>query len=288
MVIAEIHGSKCISVKHDFILISIASDRGFRESGIWLVSGSAAYPCRIDLGKDSVMSAPLQAVFFDVDGVLIDSLPQHLQICRDKANEYGLSLQIPSIEQFRDQIRRGVKVSPMLNFFMAVGFPKAYATRAVNDYQKDFADKYHPPAFPDIDQMLRTLSGNGLRLGLVTSNIRANVVPALGSAMRHFEESCLFFFDPNSKEQTKSWCLIEGARILGVNRQACAYVGDLPADAIAAQEAGVQFFGVTYGWGIAGSDGKFVTADTVTEIPSKLAHLAGTASDNIKALKALA
>ena len=29
-------------------------------------------------------------VFFDVDGVLLDSLPKHLAICADKAREYGV------------------------------------------------------------------------------------------------------------------------------------------------------------------------------------------------------
>jgi beta-phosphoglucomutase-like phosphatase (HAD superfamily) len=53
-----------------------------------------------------------RAVFFDVDGVLLDSLPQHLQICHDKAIEFGLKLKIPTVDQFRQLIRRGVKVSP--------------------------------------------------------------------------------------------------------------------------------------------------------------------------------
>ena len=35
------------------------------------------------------------AVLFDVDGVLLDSLTPHLQICKDKNEEYGLGLTIP-------------------------------------------------------------------------------------------------------------------------------------------------------------------------------------------------
>ena len=47
-----------------------------------------------------------RAVFFDVDGVLVDSLPQHLQICHDKAIEFGLELKIPTVDEFRQRIRR--------------------------------------------------------------------------------------------------------------------------------------------------------------------------------------
>ena len=58
----------------------------------------------------SRMPFPLEAVFFDIDGVLIDSLPEHLRICRDKAIEFGLKLKIPTVEEFREMVRRGTKV----------------------------------------------------------------------------------------------------------------------------------------------------------------------------------
>jgi beta-phosphoglucomutase-like phosphatase (HAD superfamily) len=82
------------------------------------------------------MRFPLEAVFFDIDGVLLDSLPQHLQICRDKAAEYGFHLQIPTVERFREMVRGGTKVSPMRYFFLAIGFPPALADRAVVAYDR--------------------------------------------------------------------------------------------------------------------------------------------------------
>ena len=211
-----------------------------------------------------------RAVFFDVDGVLVDSLPQHLQICHDKAVEFGLKLKIPSVDEFRQLVRRGTKVSPMRYFFLAVGFPEDLAARAVADYEREFIQRYRPKIFPGVGKMLNTLRTAGLRLGLVTSNTRANVVPALGNAMPYFEESCLFFFDRYPQPKTKSWCLAEGARLLGLEPQACVYVGDQHADAIAAREAGVRFLGVTYGWGISQDDKQYDTANSVAEISDKL------------------
>jgi hypothetical protein len=38
-----------------------------------------------------------------------------------KALEYGLKLRIPGIEEFRQLVRQGTKISPMRNFFLAVG-----------------------------------------------------------------------------------------------------------------------------------------------------------------------
>jgi phosphoglycolate phosphatase len=210
------------------------------------------------------------AVFFDVDGVLVDSLPQHLKICRDKAMEFGLKLNIPSVDEFRQLVRRGTKVSPMRYFFLAVGFPEDFAARAVADYEREFIQRYRPQPFPGVSKMLKTLQTAGLKLGLVTSNTRANVVPALGDAMQYFEESCLFFFDRYPEPKTKSWYLTEGARLLGLEPQACVYVGDQPADAVAAREAGVRFLGVTYGWGISQDDKQYETAKSIVEISDKL------------------
>jgi phosphoglycolate phosphatase len=219
------------------------------------------------------MPGSLQAIFFDVDGVLIDSLPQHLQICRDKASEFGLSLKIPTVDEFRDLVRRGTKVSPMRYFFQAVGFPEETLDRAVADYERDFMQRYWPEPFSGIAQMLAGVHHDGFQLGLVTSNTRANVVPALGGAMKYFDERCLFFFDRYPEPKTKPWCLVEGARIFGVTRRECVYVGDQPADAAAAREAGTRFLGVTYGWGISQHDQQYETANSVLQIPDRLIGL---------------
>ena len=213
------------------------------------------------------------AVFFDVDGVLINSLPQHLQICRDKANEFGLRLSIPTIEEFRELVRAGVKVSPMRNFFLAVGFPKYLVDRAVADYERDFSQHYRPKAFPGVDQMLRTLQTAGVQLGLITSNTRENVTPALSNSMTLFDERCLFFFDKYRILKTKAWSLAEGMRVLEISSDDCVYVGDQPEDARAASEAGIQFLGVTYGWGISDRDRQYRSAKNVWEIPDKLREL---------------
>ena len=82
-----------------------------------------------------------QAVFLDVDGVLLDSLPQHLAICAEKADAYGLHLRIPDVAAFRRLVAEGVKVSPMYDFFRAVGFPGDVAVRATKDYEREFMQR---------------------------------------------------------------------------------------------------------------------------------------------------
>ena len=213
---------------------------------------------------------PLRAVFFDVDGVLLDSLPQHLRYCALKAREYGLHLQLPRTDELREAISRGLRVSPMLRFFLAVGFPPALAERGVADYEREFMQRCPPPPFAGIGACLERLRDAGLALGLVTSNTRANVEPALGATMALFDPRLLFFFEHGGKSSDKGWCLAEGARRLAVPAPSCVYVGDQPADRSAARSAGVRFLGVRYGWGLLHAEADLVAVDSVPAIADAL------------------
>jgi phosphoglycolate phosphatase-like HAD superfamily hydrolase len=223
------------------------------------------------IAERRVRLSDLRAAFFDVDGVLLDSLPQHLRFCADKAREYGLfELQMPSVESFRQMVSRGVSASPMLNFFLAVGFSAPQARRGVRDYQRQFMPRYRPDKFPGIDAMLERFTDAGLSLGLVTSNIRANVEPALSDTMRYFDHRCLYFFDSYPEPQDKTWYLTEGTRVLELTPEQCLYVGDQPADAVAASAAGLSFLGVSYGWGLPPDDAPFPIVDSVSAIAAEV------------------
>jgi phosphoglycolate phosphatase-like HAD superfamily hydrolase len=74
------------------------------------------------LAKDAASNQPPKAVFFDVDGVLLDSLSPHLKFCRDKASEYKLPIQIPDEQQFRLMLASGFRGSPMAEFLRTAGF----------------------------------------------------------------------------------------------------------------------------------------------------------------------
>ncbi|MGZ5892958.1 MAG: HAD family hydrolase, partial [Caldimonas sp.] len=114
---------------------------------------------------------------------------------------------------------------------------------------REFAQRYHPQPVPGIRDMLRRLHEAGHAMGLVTANIAANVEPSLHEVMPFFDRRCLFYMDRYHPPRSKSWCLAEGANILGAPSGRCVFVGDQPADADAARAAGWGFLGVAYGWG---------------------------------------
>lgn len=207
----------------------------------------------------------ISAVIFDIDGVLLDSLVSHLQICKDKSEEFGLGITIPTAENFRKLVRNGVKISPMKYFFEAVGFSPEYSDKAVVQYNEIFMRDYSPKPFPQVNNMLSKLAQVGFKLGIVSSNVRANIDAALGVNMHFFDSECIF-----TKEDvlnvSKTDALLIAAKKLKINISEVLYVGDQPADYMAAREAGANFLGVAYGWGISVEDKAFPVVNNVMAI----------------------
>jgi phosphoglycolate phosphatase len=206
-------------------------------------------------------AAPITSVFFDVDGVLLDSLAAHLRLSAEKSREYGLKLSIPDTRAFKELVRRGVVISPMKYFFIAVGFPEAAAEQAAAEYDQTFAERHPVTVFNGVPRMLSQLASAGIGLGLATANTEANVARGLGPLLQLFHPKCRFTKDESSR-LSKPAALVRGAAELGHSPEHLIYVGDQPKDAEAAAEAGAQFLGVTYGWGISKEDTQYLLADS--------------------------
>jgi phosphoglycolate phosphatase len=204
-------------------------------------------------------------ILFDVDGVLVDSLDSHLRICQHLNTAYGLGLQIPTRSEFRSLARTGTRISPMPEFFTAVGFPSNRIDDADRYYQKHFSRDFPSGVFRGIPEVLKHLHDAGARLGIVTSNIRENVASALGSSWKLFDSHFCFTFD-DVRKMTKSQALAFTAKELEIDPSEILYVGDQHSDQQAAANAGTAFLGVTWGWAIGKGDSGIRTVDTPEEL----------------------
>jgi phosphoglycolate phosphatase-like HAD superfamily hydrolase len=205
----------------------------------------------------------LKVALFDVDGVLLDSLALHLKISEDKNREYELGLKIPNAAEFKQMARRGVRISPMKFFFKAVGFSEEFAKKADQQYQQVFMQNYSPAPFPETHSMLSALRQT-LELGIVTSNVKQNVIDALGPNMAFFNPLCLYTKDNHGLP--KSQAILSAMAALQAFPSETVYIGDQLSDWEAAKKAGINFLGVAYGWGISEEDKAFPVAKDPSDV----------------------
>lgn len=197
----------------------------------------------------------IKAVYFDMDGVLTDSLIAHLKWARRLAGDMGVKIGVPSPEDFKTRVRElSLKISPMEHFLLALGFEEC-AGGASEIYEREFCDE-RVDLFPGIEPMLRDLCDR-VPLGVITANTRRAMESALSPVLELFGDDSWSTWckdDGGVCSGSKAGALVASAAALEIEPQELVYVGDQSSDMRAADEAGCPFVGVTYGWGFERQD----------------------------------
>ncbi len=187
-----------------------------------------------------------QAVLFDLDGTLVDSAPD-LGAAADKMRvDRGL----PSLPLADYRPMAGAGARGMLA--VAFGMTPDHADFAA--MREEFFVNYEGRllhgtyAFDGVPELIAQLQRRGLPWGVVT-NKAARFTQPLVQAMPLFDSALAVVSGdttPFSKPHPEP--LLEAARQLGVEPQACVYVGDDERDIVAGLAAGMKTVAATYGY----------------------------------------
>ncbi len=199
---------------------------------------------RVDMTSET---SPLQAVFFDLDGTLIDSLADIAESVNLMLDEHGFPRRAPSL--FNEYVGDGV-IKLIQRAVPETVTDPAIIEACMAGYLKHYDQLWHDQTrpYPGIEEAIQTLRAKGLKVGVISNK------------PHHFTLLCCehFFgaaaFDgvlgqrmevPRKPDAAGA---LELAAMLGVDVHRCAYVGDSGVDMRFGVNAGMRRIGVRWGF----------------------------------------
>ncbi|MDA1264445.1 MAG: HAD-IA family hydrolase [Planctomycetota bacterium] len=184
----------------------------------------------------------LEAVLFDLDGTLLDSIDLIVASFEHTLREADLAPR--SRQQILAEIGR-----PLLRVFPEwSGAPQRTQELIAifREWNLDHHDELARP-FPGVVDAVAQLRSAGMRMGVVTSKLSDSARRGLALCGVEDAMEVLIACDDVERHKPDPLPVLLGCERLGVAPERCAYVGDAVVDLLAGRAAGVQTAGV--GWG---------------------------------------
>jgi 2-phosphoglycolate phosphatase len=188
----------------------------------------------------------VRGVLFDLDGTLIDSAPD-LGAAADKMRvDRGL----PSLPLELYRPLAGAGARGMLQ--VAFGMSPQHADFGVmreeffSNYERCMTQNTH--AFDGVPALLQALEMLGLPWGVVTNKSKRFTDPLTRSMPLFANAGAIVSGDTTPHAKPHPAPLLEAAKRLGIEPQACIYVGDDERDIVAGRAAGMRTVAATYGY----------------------------------------
>lgn len=178
----------------------------------------------------------IQAMIFDMDGTLVDSIPAVVAALQETLRRFaGRDYPPEAIIGMFGPTEEGV---------IAARVAPADADAAVRYYIERYEALHNPEPFPGVTGLLKRLRERGVHTGIVTGKGpgSAEVSMRVTGLDRHIETIATGSPDGAIKPRA----IREMLAAWGVEPRRAAYVGDMPYDMQAAREAGVIAIGA--GW----------------------------------------
>ncbi|HSI37140.1 MAG: HAD family hydrolase [Phycisphaerae bacterium] len=182
----------------------------------------------------------LDAVLFDLDGTLADTIP--LIVASWNAAVGPITGLTYSLE---DVISR---FGPSDSGMIRRELPEEAVWRDADEMYHAYYRKHHGKVvvFDGVPEMLAAVRATGLPVGLMTGKGRRSADITLAHLGWAGTFDAIVTGDEAEKPKPNPEPLIQVARMLGVDPRKCAYVGDSPADVKAGRAAGMKT--IAAGW----------------------------------------
>lgn len=211
------------------------------------------------------------AVFFDLDGTLVDTAPDFHTVLNAMLAEAGKPV-LP-YEKVRAQVSNGARAVVQAGFGGAPGEERFDAVLA------EFLDRYvghltvGSQLFAGMNDVLDKLEALGIPWGIVTNKPERFTTPLLAGLKLADRVGPVICPDHVAERKPHPEGLLKAAAMVGVDPARCVYVGDHDRDIAAGRNAGMKTIGVLFGYIDEGEDPKDWQADMYAEDAAELIQL---------------
>ena len=203
------------------------------------------------MARETMLSQPIRAVLFDLDGTLIDTLPDlHAAACA-MLNDLGRP-PLP-LESIRAYVGRGIPnliKRVLANSLHVAEDPNPPPPEAVASYRRHYAHENgrNAKVYPGVLEGLASLRAQGVPLGVVTNKADTFIQPLLEQTRLSGYFEVLVGGDRLPKVKPDPMPLVWACGRLGVSPAETLFIGDSINDALAARAAGCPVFLLPYGY----------------------------------------
>jgi HAD superfamily hydrolase (TIGR01509 family) len=182
----------------------------------------------------------IQAVVFDLDGVLADSEGIHVLAWREICGQFGLSLDGLQLQDWVGYSDEALAEELLRKGRQPVE-PEEFLRRKRSAYRRLISTMLAP--YPGVLEALDTLGR--LPLGLATSSARSEALPMLEILGLGERFQAVVTMDDVRQAKPAPDCYLKAAELLAAAPQRCLAVEDSPGGVLAARRAGYMVLGVT-------------------------------------------
>lgn len=189
-------------------------------------------------------------VMFDLDGTLIDSVPDLAEAVDRMLAELGRPP--AGVEKVRDWVGNGARVlvrRALADDIDHAGVSETQTEEALARFLDIYADCHNLTAlYPGVHELLETLSTAAVELAVVTNKPERFVAPLLEQVGLGGYFRWIIGGDTLPQQKPDPAALLQVMRLAGVEATQSLFVGDSRNDVLAARAAGVPCVAVSYGY----------------------------------------
>jgi phosphoglycolate phosphatase len=212
----------------------------------------------------------LQAMFFDLDGTILDTAPDLTHALNQVLIKHGRPTL--SLETLRPHVAggspamlySGFQITPTDSLFPTLREEFLAAYQLCYHHQTKF--------FPGIETLLTYLDQSNIPWGIVTNKPGWLAEPLLKHFKLTHRYRCLVAGDLLPKRKPEPDTLLHACHLTGVEAKHSVYIGDAESDVQAAKAAGMSVIVAKYGYLPANSQPEQWQADMLINAPEEILH----------------